>query len=64
MESGTKLGQYAILSALGKGSMDEVYQAWDTRLDRTVAIKVPSADVPAEPRLRQSFERSSRAREV
>ena len=37
---GTKLGPYAIHSALGAGGMGEVYRANDTRLDRTVAIKV------------------------
>ena len=37
---GTQLGQYEILSALGAGSMGEVYRARDTRLDRDVAIKV------------------------
>ena len=40
LASGTKLGQYEILSPLGAGSMGEVYQARDTRLNRDVAIKV------------------------
>lgn len=38
--SGTKLGPYEIQSPLGAGGMGEVYRALDTRLDRTVAIKV------------------------
>ena len=38
--SGDKLGPYEILSAIGAGGMGEVYKARDTRLDRTVAIKV------------------------
>ncbi len=37
---GKRLGPYEILSAIGAGGMGEVYKARDTRLDRTVAIKV------------------------
>ncbi len=40
LESGSKLGPYEILAPIGAGGMGEVYKATDTRLDRTVAIKV------------------------
>ena len=53
---GTTLGPYEIQSPLGAGGMGEVYKARDTRLDRTVAIKVLLAHVADDPDLRQRFE--------
>src|SRR3974390_2454479 len=58
--SGTKLGPDEILSALGAGGMGEVYRARDTRLDRTVAIKVLPAHLADRPALRERFEREAK----
>jgi serine/threonine protein kinase len=49
---GTKLGPYEIQSPLGAGGMGEVYRARDTRLDRTVAIKVLPVHLNSNPELR------------
>jgi serine/threonine protein kinase/Tol biopolymer transport system component len=58
---GSRLGPYEISSLCGAGGMGEVYRARDTRLDRTVAIKVlpPSLTASEEQRIR--FEREARA---
>ena len=57
---GVRLGPYEIVSALGKGGMGEVYKARDTRLDRTVAIKVLPEHVASDPDLKQRFEREAK----
>ena len=61
LTSGTKLGPYEIHSPLGAGGMGEVYRARDTRLDRTVAIKVLPTHLSADPELKQRFEREAKA---
>jgi eukaryotic-like serine/threonine-protein kinase len=55
LSTGDKLGPYEIVSPLGAGGMGEVYKARDTRLDRTVAIKVAKAQFS------ERFEREARA---
>jgi Tol biopolymer transport system component len=60
LTSGTKLGPYEIQSALGAGGMGEVYRAKDTRLDRTVAIKILPAHLSNDPVRKQRFEREAK----
>ena len=60
LSTGAKLGPYEILSPLGSGGMGEVYRARDTRLDRTVAIKVLNSQLVASSELRARFEREAR----
>src|SRR6202521_1136494 len=58
---GRRLGPYEILSTIGVGGMGEVYKARDTRLDRTVAIKVLPETLAADPQFRERFDREARA---
>src|ERR1022692_1516221 len=58
---GSKLGPYEIQSPLGAGGMGEVYRARDTRLDRTVAIKILPAHLSDNPEAKQRFDREARA---
>jgi serine/threonine protein kinase len=57
---GTKLGPYEIQTPLGAGGMGEVYRARDTRLDRSVAIKVLASHLSSSPELKQRMEREAR----
>jgi serine/threonine protein kinase len=61
LENGSRLGPYEIVGPLGAGGMGEVYKAKDTRLDRTVAIKVLPSHLSHDSDLRQRFEREARA---
>jgi serine/threonine protein kinase/Tol biopolymer transport system component len=57
---GTRLGPYEVQSAIGAGGMGEVYRARDTRLDRTVAVKILPAHLSADSAARQRFDREAR----
>ena len=57
---GTHLGPYEIVAPLGAGGMGEVYRARDTRLDRTVAIKILPAQFSSDPVRKQRFEREAK----
>ena len=61
LPSGTRLGPYEVLGAIGAGGMGEVYRARDTRLDRVVAIKILPDDYAGDSDRRQRFEREARA---
>ena len=61
LASGVRLGPYELVSPIGAGGMGEVYRARDTRLDRSVAIKVLPPALAADAQLRERFEREARA---
>src|SRR5881409_2877950 len=60
LTSGSHLGPYEIVAPLGAGGMGEVYRARDTRLDRTVAVKVLTSALAADSESRQRFEHEAR----
>ena len=60
LAAGTRLGAYEITGQLGAGGMGEVYRARDTRLERTVAIKVLNSQLTASAELRARFEREAK----
>jgi serine/threonine protein kinase/Tol biopolymer transport system component len=60
LPTGTKLGPYEIQSPLGAGGMGEVYRARDTRLERTVAVKILPAQFSSDPVRKQRFEREAK----
>src|SRR5687767_696488 len=57
---GSRLGPYEVTAQIGAGGMGEVYKATDTRLDRTVAVKVLPEHVASDPELKHRFEREAR----
>ncbi len=60
LAAGTKLGPYEVVGPLGAGGMGEVYRARDTRLERTVAIKILPAQFSSDPVRKQRFEREAK----
>src|SRR5215831_10013645 len=60
LPAGTKLGPFEITAAIGAGGMGEVYRARDTRLERTVAIKILPSHLSSDPEARQRFDREAR----
>ena len=61
LSPGSRLGPYQIVAPLGAGGMGEVYRALDTRLERTVAIKILPEALAADPQFRERFDREARA---
>jgi serine/threonine protein kinase len=58
---GTRLGPYEVLALIGAGGMGEVYKGRDTRLDRTVAIKVLPPHLAGDRQFRDRFDREAKA---
>ena len=61
LSAGTKLGPYEILAPLGAGGMGEVYRARDSRLERTVAVKVLPERLAEDPDALARFGREAKA---
>src|SRR6266568_2841312 len=60
LTSGVRLGPYEIVAPIGSGGMGEVYRARDTRLDRSVAIKILPAEFAQDVQLKTRFEREAK----
>ena len=61
LSPGTRRGPYEIIGPLGVGGMGEVYRARDTRLERSVAVKILPEHLAADPAFKARFEREARA---
>ncbi len=61
IKPGTRLGPYEVTGKIGAGGMGEVYSAQDTRLERTVAIKILPPHLSGNAEFRERFEREARA---
>ncbi len=61
LDIGTRLGSYQVAAKIGEGGMGEVYEAVDTELGRTVALKVLPEAVASDPARLQRFQREARA---
>ena len=61
LASGTRVGPYEIVAALGAGGMGEVYRAHDTRLKREVAVKVLPSSFSTDPDRLRRFELEAEA---
>ena len=57
---GQQFGSYVVLDSIGAGGMGEVYLARDTRLDRTIALKVLSSDISRDKRRMQRFRQEAK----
>src|SRR5262249_35252896 len=60
LSPGSRLGAYEIVTLIGSGGMGEGYKARDTRLNRTVAIKILPPALAADPLFRERFDREAR----
>jgi eukaryotic-like serine/threonine-protein kinase len=60
LAAGARLGPYEIVALVGAGGMGEIYKAKDTRLDRTVAVKILPSRLAADPHFRERFDREAR----
>ena len=58
--AGSRLGPYEVMGLLGAGGMGEVYRARDTRLERTVAVKVLPTHLSESPEIRERFDREAK----
>ena len=58
---GARLGRYEIRSQIGSGGMGEVYLAWDSELDRTVALKILPTAIASDPERMRRFVQEAKA---